>query len=109
MAQYEVDDTNYKAVIQAELDKEKIVILKFGSDFCEACSALDMELEQLEEMNDNLSIILINCDEYPEIAEAYDIYKLPTMIIFENKNSILYEAEGVVLCEDIQKVLDSKL
>jgi len=109
MAQYEVDDENYQAVIEAELSKGKIVILKFGSDFCEACSALDMELEQVENMNDNISIILVNCDEFPEIAEAYDIYQLPTMIIYENKDTILFETEGVMLSEDIQKIIESKL
>jgi thioredoxin-like negative regulator of GroEL len=68
-----------------------------------------MELEQLEDIIENISILSIDCDRSPEIAEAHDIYQLPTMIIFENKNRILHEAEGVILCEDIQKIIESKL
>ncbi|WP_373035966.1 thioredoxin family protein [Sulfurimonas sp.] len=109
MAQFNVDEESFQVVMDGELGKGKIVIVKFGSEFCEACSALEMELDQLEDINNNVSILLVDCDESPEIAEAYDVYQLPTMIIFENKDNILYEAEGVVLSEDIQKIIESKL
>lgn len=109
MTQFEVDEEDFQVVIDKEFSKDKIVILKFGSEFCEACSALEMELEQLEDMIENISIISVDCNQSPEIAEAYDIYQLPTMIIFENKESILHESEGVILCEDIKNIIESKL
>lgn len=109
MAQFNVDEESFQVVMDGELGKGKIVIVKFGSEFCEACSALEMELDQLEDINNNVSILLVDCDESPEIAEAYDVYQLPTMIIFDKKDNILYEAEGVVLSEDIQKIIESKL
>ena len=68
-----------------------------------------MELEQLEDMIENISIISVDCNQSPEIAEAYDIYQLPTMIIFENKDKILHEREGVILSEDIKRIIESKL
>jgi len=109
MAQFEVDEENFQAAMDGEFSKGRIVILKFGSEFCEPCSALEMELEQLEDMIENISILSIDCDQSPEIAEAYDVYQLPTMIIFENKDKILHEGEGVILSEDIQKIIESKL
>ncbi len=109
MALFEVDDENFQKVMDQEFSKGKIVILKFGSEFCEACSALDMELEQLEEDNENISIISVDCDDSPEIAESFDVYQLPTMIIFKNRDDMIHETEGVTLCEDIQKIIDSVL
>lgn len=109
MAQFEVDEEDFQVILDKEFSKGKIVILKFGSEFCEACSALEMELEQLEDIIENISIISVDCNQSPEIAEAYDIYQLPTMIIFENKESILHEGEGVILSEDIKKIIESKL
>ncbi len=109
MALFEVDEENYQTVMDREFNKGKIVILKFGSEFCEACSALEMELEQLEDMIDNISIISVDCDQSPEVAEVYDVYKLPTMIIFKSKEKILHEEEGVILSEDIKKIIESSL
>lgn len=109
MTQFEVDEEDFQAVIDKEFSKGKVVILKFGSEFCEACSALEMELEQLEDIIENISIISVDCNHSPEIAEAYDIYQLPTIIIFENKDKILHESEGIILSEDIKKIIESKL
>jgi thioredoxin len=109
MAQFEVDEENFQAVMDREFSNNKIVILKFGSEFCEQCSALEMELEQLEDMMENISIISVDCNQSQEIAESYDVYQLPTMIVFKNKDNILHEAEGVILSEDIQKIIESKL
>lgn len=105
MAIFEVDDENFEAVMDEEFNKGNTVVLKFGSDFCEACSALEMELEQLVDMNDKVSIVAVNTDDSPEIAEAYDVYQLPTMIIFNGKDNIIHEASGVVLSEDINEII----
>ncbi|EHP30876.1 hypothetical protein SMGD1_2353 [Sulfurimonas gotlandica GD1] len=106
---FEVDEENFHVVMDGEFSRGQIVILKFGSEFCEACSALDMELEQLSSKNDKISIVAVNTDQSPEIAEEYDVYQLPTMIIYKNKETILHDAEGVILSEDIQKIIDSRL
>jgi len=109
MARFEVDEDNFQEVMDEEFSKDKIVVLKFGSGFCEACSALDMELEQLEDMSKNVSILSVDCDQCPDLAQAYNVYTLPTMIIFKNNNNILHEADGVVLADDIKKIIDSSL
>lgn len=109
MAIFEVDGDNFQTIIDVEFEKNNIVILKFGSDFCDACMALDTELEQIDEEDLNVSIIAVNTDESPEIAEAYDVYQLPTMIIFKDKNHILHEGEGVILSDDILEIIKSSL
>ncbi|WP_324170732.1 thioredoxin family protein [Sulfurimonas sp.] len=109
MAIFEVDDNNFQDTLDAEFKKNNIVILKFGSDFCDACMALDTELEQVDEEDLNISIIAVNTDDYPEIAEAYDVYQLPTMIIFKNINYTIYDSQGVVLSDDILQIVKSSL
>jgi len=110
MAIFEVDDDNFEEIMDREFEKGNIIILKFGSVFCEPCSALEMELEQIDETkgNENISIVYVDTDESPEIAESFDVYQLPTMIIFKDKENIIYENEGVLLYEDIQKILNIK-
>ncbi|WP_373004238.1 thioredoxin family protein [Sulfurimonas sp.] len=108
MAIFEVEAEDYQAIMDQEFSKGNTVILKFGSEFCEACSALEMELEQLDDMNDNVSILQIDTDQSPEIAEVYDVYQLPTMLIFKNRDYIIHEHEGVMLSEDIQKIIEAQ-
>lgn len=108
MAILEVDEENYQIIMNQEFSRGNTIILKFGSEFCEACSALEMELEQLDSMNDNLSILEIDTDQSPEIAEIYDVYQLPTMLIFKGRDNIIHEHEGVMLSEDIQKIIEEK-
>nr|WP_321265927.1 thioredoxin family protein [uncultured Sulfurimonas sp.] len=109
MAIFKANSENFRQIIDEEFAKKQIVVLKFGSVFCEACSALEMELDQLNHLNKKVSIIYIDCDESSDLAEEYNIYQLPTMIIYKDANSIIYDEAGVILCEDIQKIIDSSL
>ena len=109
MAIFEVDEENYNQVMSEEFSKGKVVLLKFGSEFCDECSALDMELDLLDGIVENLSIISIDCNQALEIAEEYDIYQLPTMFIYKDIDNIIYKSEGVTLAEDIKEIIESKL
>jgi thiol-disulfide isomerase/thioredoxin len=72
---------------------------------CDACYALEGELEDLEEENENISILLIDCNESPDIAEKYDIARVPTMIIYKNETTPVYRCQEVMLSQDIQKLI----
>ena len=105
MAIRDVDERDFQQIIYKEFEKKSIVILKFGSEFCDACMALEGELEDLEEENENICIINIECSESPDLAERYDVQKVPTMVIYKNGENIIYRAEGVVLSQDIEEII----
>ncbi len=106
MAIIEVDEEEYYEVLQEEFSKGNYIILKFGSEFCDSCFALETELEELDEMGRNISILSIDCDESMELAQKFYIHKLPTMIIYKDRNNTLYRGEGVILCQDILQIID---
>ena len=105
MAMYEVDITNFNEVMGNEFEKGNIVILTFSSEYCDSCNALEFELEDIEEENENVSILTVDCNESPELAEHYKVFQTPTMIIYKNQNDILWHKEGVMLSQDIQKII----
>ena len=107
MAMIEVDETDFQEILFQEFDKKQIVILKFISEYCDACMALGFELEEIEEKHDNVSILEIDCGESEELAQHYGIREVPTMIIYENENSTLWHKEGVVLAQDIEEIINS--
>ena len=107
MSFIEVDDDNFQEVFEEELGKGNTVILKFGSELCDPCTALEFELEELDEYYNDLSILMIECNESTILVDRYKIHEMPTMIIYKDKETVLYDNEGVILCQDIQKIIDA--
>lgn len=107
MAIIEVDETNFSEVLAEGFSKKQIVILKFGSEWCEPCHALESELEEVDEENENVSVLMIDTDESADLAGQYSIYQLPTMLIYKNADTILYRGEGVMLAQDIEELINS--
>lgn len=105
MAFIEVDESDFDEVLNAEFDKGQIVILKFGSEYCDACMALEFELEEINDKYEKVSVLEIECGESEELAEKYGVTQVPTMIIYENRNSTLWSQEGVILAIDIQNII----
>mgnify|MGYP000013459100 CR=1 FL=1 len=106
MATFEdVDVTDFDQIMDSEFKKGNIVILKFGTLMCDACHALESELEDLEEENENISVLLIDCNEAQDLAEAYDIQEVPTMIILKSKEELIYRNYGVLMSSDIEKII----
>lgn len=106
MAVFEVEEIEFNEIMKNEFNKGQTVILKFGSEFCDACQALEGELEDLEEDNESVSVLLIDCNDCQDLAEKYNIQRLPTMVIYKNEATILYSGEGVMLSQDIEKIIN---
>ncbi|MCD4667541.1 MAG: thioredoxin fold domain-containing protein [Sulfurimonas sp.] len=106
MAFIEVDEIDFSEIIAEEFNKKQIVILKFDSEYCDACIALDFELEEIDDKYENVSVLAIDCGQSNALAERYGVTQVPTMIIFENKDSILWQKEGIMLAQDIEKIIN---
>jgi thioredoxin 1 len=107
MATYQVDEENFQEKIEEAFNTNKKVILKFESEFCDACMAQGFELEELEELRDDVDILEIDCSESEQLVEHYNINQVPTMMIFKDRETLLYDEEGVILASDIVEILDS--
>jgi len=105
MAIIEVDDESFKQELNSAFNKKEPVILKFGSEYCEPCHALETELEELDEELGNITILMIDTDEYPELTEEYDVFALPTMVIYDINQQIIYHKEGIILADDIKEII----
>ena len=63
--------------------KEGLVIVDFYADWCGPCQMLAPVLEQLEKET-SIKIIKINVDEIPDIARAFRIMSIPTLMLFKD-------------------------
>ncbi|MCF6310605.1 MAG: thioredoxin family protein [Sulfurimonas sp.] len=105
MAFIEVDESDFQQVIAQEFEKNNIVILKFGSELCDACHALESELEDVDDENENVSVLTIECSDSPDLAERYDVFRVPTMVIYKDGENMIYRGEGVILSHDIEEII----
>ena len=101
----EVDEENFNAEIVDAFEKKHLLILKFGSEYCASCHALECELETINEEVEEVSILIIDTTESPELAEAYDVFELPTMVIYKDVETKIYHKVGVILAEDIHIII----
>ena len=105
MSFFEVEEVDFDNLVSKELDKGNFVVVKFGSELCDACQALDFELEELDDNNDDISILNIDINEAPNLSDRYGIDEIPSMIIYNSKKEILYSYKGVILAQDIQSII----
>jgi len=105
MAIIEVDEESFLKELSSAFEKKDTVIIKFGSEYCEPCHALECELEEIDEDLENISILMIDTDDSPELAEAHEVYELPTMIIYKDAKTKIYHSGGVLLAPDIKQII----
>lgn len=106
MAYIDVDDNSFNEIVNAEFAKGQVVILKFYTEFCDACMAIDMELEDVDDDNDNVSVIAVDCAECEFTAERYGVVQVPTTVIMKDADTTLLHKEGIMLSQDIEEVIN---
>lgn len=64
-------------------------IMKFWSNSCTGCKALQPSFEKFVEDNPDINVQEVNITEDMGIARDYDVMGLPTIILFDDDNYIL--------------------
>jgi thioredoxin 1 len=85
-------DSNFEETIK----KNKLVFVDFWANWCGPCRALAPTIQELaKEHNGKVLIGKLDVDENPATAEKFQVFSIPTMIVFKNGQ----EAERLVgLC-----------
>jgi thioredoxin 1 len=74
---------------KASISGGGLVLAKFGAPWCGPCVKVDSELDVLEENNgDQLTVVRINVDEEPELAEELEISAIPVLLLYKDGQRI---------------------
>jgi thioredoxin 1 len=78
----EVTDQTFQDEV---LNSDKPVLVDFWAQWCGPCHAVAPVLDKIaEERADELKLVKVNIDENPQLAQAYGVMSIPTMILFKN-------------------------
>lgn len=77
-----------KENFEKTINSNKLSIVKFWSEYCLQCSALDPTMKKLEDIYSNIKFYSANVAEIGEIATIWKIMALPTTILFRDGQPI---------------------
>jgi thioredoxin 1 len=88
------------------LKSDRPVLVDFWAEWCGPCRALGPILEELaQEIGAKATVLKVNVDENPELAQKYGIRGIPTMIFFKNGQAAK-TLVGMQAKEEIKKSLE---
>ena len=85
---------------------EKPILVDFFATWCQPCKMMHLVLEQVKAtLGDKIRIIKVNVDKHQQIAAAYQIQSVPTLMLFQN-GEMLYRQSGAMSRNEVLALLD---
>lgn len=101
-----VNETNFE---QEVLKSDKLVLIDFYADWCNPCQKLAPTLEKFAEENqDKVKVVKINVEESPNLAGAFNIRSIPTLVTMKGGEAI-FGVTGGVPKNVLEQLIDQSL
>lgn len=96
------DVTITKENFEEEVLKSDLPVwVDFFATWCGPCQMLSPILDEIAEENNDFYVTKVNTDEEPELAVAYGVANLPTVMVFKNgeisKKMVGYKTKEEIL------------
>ena len=78
---FHVTDANFAETLK----NNKVALIDFWAGWCGPCRALAPTIEELaQEISGKVLVGKLHVDENPKTAECYQVYSIPTLIVFKD-------------------------
>jgi thioredoxin len=101
MAIVELTTDNFKEVV----DNNDMLIIDFWASWCAPCRSFAPTFEAASEQHTDIVFAKVNTEEQQELAAAFNIRSIPTIMVFREK-VIVYADAGALPAAGLQQLID---
>lgn len=100
-------DENYTLeTVQDIIHKNDGVMLYFSGENCGVCHALKPKVEELfTDQFSKLKQVYISADQYQEIAASFNVFTIPTVIVFFERQEFIRQSRHISM-GDLQNKIE---
>lgn len=79
MAVLKINKNNFESV----KNSDKKVLIDFYADWCGPCRMMSPIVDEIADEREDILVCKVNVDEEPELAEAFEVFSIPTLVIMQ--------------------------
>ena len=80
MSAIKINKENFEEIIK----EKSIVLLDFYADWCGPCRMVAPIIEEIAQERPDITVGKINVDDEPELAEAFGVVSIPTLVVLKD-------------------------
>lgn len=102
-------ETSEKKSFSDIIAGSKPVLVDFSAEWCGPCKMMPPILKEVKDkLGEQVTILKMDIDRNPAVAEAYRIQSVPTLIVFRD-GQVKWRQSGVTRADQLKAVLESML
>ena len=101
MSAVKIDKSNFEAISKGD----RPVLIDFYADWCGPCRMVGPVIEEIASERDDIVVGKVNVDAEPELAGAFEVYSIPTIIVIK-EGKVVSRAMGARPKDQILALLE---